>query len=184
MSQRYFDVLKNKAFACFFMRNYGLPTTPQDLLPEASQKLTAWRLEQGYSSQRSLSDEIRRRIEAAYAPDSVPPKTMVSQPDLSKAEQGFPGPFKKVVLALQKYFGVPENYFGHLAPASPQERLSAVREQTAVYQRTVDSEFRSLQSKLIEQLELIVSLQEQNKSLHLENLDLQRQVESLKSPQG
>ena len=93
---------------------------------EASQALKQWRLsqkndlgKQKFPSGRGLADWITKKIKEKE-PGA---KLIVYQPDVSKAERGWPGPLEKVITALYNYCEVTPGFFGELEYTSPEINL-------------------------------------------------------------
>jgi|GEM_PF-1813703 len=155
--------------------NYSTAYLPQDI-PEASKKLQKWRRSQRLSSGGKLAEHINKHIRAAFEGKSIPSGTLIYQPDVSKAERGLQGPFEKVTATLYTYCGVETGYFGLLEPVSPQERITAVREEASSFISKLQSDLTAAQKTAMDALEKVIKLQDENKSLRIENASLKEKL--------
>lgn len=157
-----------KLFFPIFMKAYQLPeigyASPQ-------QKLIAWRKHNKFKSQRLLAEALSSRIKAEYAPDLPPQKTLIHQPDVSRAEEGFPGPFAKVTAAICRLYDLPDDYFGQIT-VSPQE----FREQSVAYQSDLQTQLIECQQRLIAMLDTLENIHKRVAELTEENIALKARL--------
>jgi len=139
---------------------------------EASKALKKWRLsqkdnlgKQQFPSGRSLADWITKKIKEKE-PGA---KLIVYQPDVSKAERGWPGPLEKVITALYNYCEVTPGLFGELEYTSPEDRAEVAREGMSEYISKLQTEITDAQKVAMDALSKIIALQDENKALQTEN---------------